>query len=97
MIFTKIWGEDVEIRFHTSYYELDRLFPKGKNKKVIVLIGLNRKAYGYLIADRSKNKKAKDRKKCFINRKLKFENYKNCLEATQLDNKIKYLEKIKLT
>ena len=26
-------------------------------------------------------------------RKLKFENYKNYLEATQLDNKIDYLEK----
>ena len=38
MIFTKIWGEDVEIRFHTSYYELDRPLPKGKNKKVIVLM-----------------------------------------------------------
>ena len=35
----------------------------------------------------------KDTKKCVIKRKLKFENYKNCLEATQLDNKIKYLEK----
>ena len=31
-----------------------------------------------------------------IKRKLKLENYKNCLEATQLDNKIKYLEKNKL-
>ena len=28
-----------------------------------------------------------------MERKLKFENYKNCLEATQLDNEIKYLEK----
>ena len=34
-------------------------------------------------------------KKCVMKRKLKFENYKNCLEATQLDNKIKYLEKYK--
>ena len=31
---------------------------------------------------------------CII--KLKFENYKNCLEAIQLDNKIKYLEKNQL-
>ena len=38
-----------------------------------------------------KIKKAKDTKKCVIKRKLKFENYKNCLEATQLDHKIKYL------
>ena len=34
---------------------------------------------------------------CFIKRKLKFENYKNCLEATQLENTISYLEKIKST
>ena len=34
---------------------------------------------------------------CVIKRKLKFENYKNCLEATQLENKINQLEKIKLT
>ena len=32
-----------------------------------------------------KNQKAQ--KKCVIKRKLKFENCKNCLEATQLDNK----------
>ena len=32
-----------------------------------------------------------------MKRKLKFGIYKNCLEATQVDNKIKYLEKIKLT
>ena len=32
---------------------------------------------------------------CVMKRKLKFENYKNCLEATQLDNIMKYLEKYK--
>ena len=26
-------------------------------------------------------------------KKLKFENYKNCLQVTQLDNKTSYLEK----
>ena len=46
--------------------------------------------------DGSENKKAKGTIKCVIKRKLKFENYKNCLEATQLDNKIKYLEKNKI-
>ena len=40
-----------------------------------------------------KIKKQKAQKKCVIKIKLKFENYKNCLEATQLDNQIKYLEK----
>ena len=33
----------------------------------------------------------------YLKKKLKFENYKSCLEAAQLDNEIKYLEKIKLT
>ena len=31
--------------------------------------------------------------KSFRKRKLKFENYKSCLEAAQLENKIIYLEK----
>ena len=31
-------AEDVETRFDTSNYELDRPLPKGKNKKVIGLI-----------------------------------------------------------
>ena len=39
-----------------------------------------------------KNKKGKGKKKCVIKRKLKFENYKNCLEATHLENKINHLE-----
>ena len=43
-----------------------------------------------------KIKKAKGTKKCDIKRKLKFENYKNCLEATELENKINYLEKNKI-
>ena len=36
--------------------------------------------------------KKQDTKRCVMKRKLKFENYKNCLEAAQLDNKIGYLE-----
>ena len=43
-----------------------------------------------------KEKKAKGRKKCVTKRKLKFENYKNCLEATRLENKINHLEKNQL-
>ena len=43
--------------------------------------------------DCSEDKKAKGTKKCIIKRKFKFEIYKNCLEATQLENKINYLEK----
>ena len=39
-----------------------------------------------------KLKKAKPTKTCVIKRKLKFENYRNCLKATQPDNKTNYLE-----
>ena len=42
------------------------------------------------------NKKANDKKKSIIKRKLKFEDDKHCLEATQLKNKINQLEKNKL-
>ena len=82
---------------------------KGKHRKVIGLtkdelgakimtkfVGLREKTYSYLIYDGSEEK-AKGPKKCVIKRKLKFGNYKNCLEATHLDNKIKCLQKIKFT
>ena len=87
-------AEDVETRFDTSNYELDRPLPKGKNKKVIGLMkdelgeqimkelfGLRVKAYSYLKENNDEDKKAKGTKKCAIKRKLKFENHKNCLEA----------------
>ena len=35
-------------------------------------------------------------KKCVIKRELKLENYKSCLEATQLENKKNHLEKNKI-
>ena len=60
-------------------------------------VGLGAKTHSYLIDDSSEDKKAKGTKTCVMKRKLKFENYKNCLEATQLENTISYLEKIKLT
>ena len=59
------------------------------------LVELRGKTYRYSINDGNEDKKAKDTKKCVIKRKLKFENYKNCLEANQLYNKINYLEKNK--
>ena len=102
-------AEDVETRFDTSNYELDRPLPKGKNKKVIGLmkdelggkvmvkfVGLRGKTYNYLIDDDSEDKKAKDTKICVIKRKIKFENYKNYLQATQFENKINYLEENKI-
>ena len=69
--------------------ELDR-------KIMIKFAGLRAKTYSYLIDDGSEDKKAKGTKKCVIKGKPKFENYKNSLEATQLENKINHLEK-KLT
>ena len=41
-----------------------------------------------------KRKKQKTQK-CVIKRKLKFKKQKNCLEATQFENKINYLQKSK--
>ena len=90
-----------------SNYELDRPLPKGENKKIILLMKdkLCRKIIGKICWIKSKNlslddgsedKKAKGTKKYVIKIKVKFENYKICLEATQLDNKINYLEKIKI-
>ena len=44
-------------------------------------------------SDGSEYKKTKDTEMCVITEKRKFENVKNYLEATQLENKINYLEK----
>ena len=96
---------DFEARFDTSSYELNRPLPKGKNKKVIGLmkdelagkitkkfVALRPKTFSFLIDDNNEDKKQKAQQ-CVIKTKLKFEDYKNCLEATQLENKTKYLEK----
>ena len=53
---------------------------------------LRPKTYIYLTGDTDK-KKANDRKKFVVKRNLKLEDYKHCLEATQLENKINHLEK----
>ena len=63
---------------------------------VTELIGLTAKIHSYLINDGSENKKAKGTKRCVIKRNPKFEDYKNYLEATQLENKINHLEKNKI-
>ena len=55
-------------------------------------IGLRVKIYNYLIGDGREDKKPKRTKKCIIKEKLKFQDYKNCLEATQLENKINNIE-----
>ena len=92
--------EDVKTRFDTSNYELSKPFSKGKSKKSTGLmkdeLGGKIMTYSYLIDDDSKDKKAKGTKKCVIKRKRKIEDYKNCVEAAQLENKINHLEKNKI-
>ena len=41
-------------------------------------------------------KKAKFTKKCVIKRKIKFEDYKNCLKATKLENRVNQPRKNKV-
>ena len=90
--FYKDIANDVEKRFDTSNYEVNRPLPTGKNKKVIVLmkdelggkiimefVTLRPKTYLYLTDDCKENKKAKGTKKCVIKRMIKFNDYKNCL------------------
>ena len=83
---------DVEKRFDTSNYEVDRPLPIGKNKKVMGLmkdelggrifkefVALRPKTYSYLTDDCKEDKKAKGTKKCVIKGMIKFNDYKNCL------------------
>ena len=60
------------------------------------LVGLRAKTYSYIEDDGSETKKVRGTKRCVIKRKLKFEDYKNFLEATQLENKVNHLEKNKI-
>ena len=84
-------------RFDTSNYEVNRPLPAGKNKKVIGLmkdelggkiitefVTLRSKTYSYLTDDCEEDKKAKGTKKCIIKRRLKFNDYKDCLLNNQV-------------
>ena len=90
--FYKDIANDVEKRFDTSNYEVDRPLSTGKNKKVIGLmkdelggkiitefVTLRPKTYSYLTDDCKEDKKAKGTKKCVIKRMIKFNDYENCL------------------
>ena len=90
--FYKDIANDVEKRFDTSNYEVNRPLPTGKNKKVIGLmkdelggkiitefVALRPKTYSYLTDDCKENKKTKGTKKSVIKRMIKFKDYKNCL------------------
>ena len=90
--FYKDIANDVDKKFDTSNYEVDRPLPTGKNKKVISLmkdelgggiitefVALRPKTYSYLTEDCKENKKAKGTKKCVIKRMIKFDDCKKCL------------------
>ena len=83
---------DVDKRFDTSNYEINRPLPTGKNKKVIGLmkdelggkmitefVTLKPKTYSYSTDDGKEDKKAEGTKKCVIKRMITFNDYKNCL------------------
>ena len=58
------------------------------------IVGLRAKTYRYLKGNNDEDIKPKGTKMCVIKRKLRFKDYKNCLEASQIENKINHLEKI---
>ena len=85
-------ANDVENRFDTSNYEVNRPLPMGKNKKMIGLmidelggkiitefVTLRPKTYSYLTDDGKADKQAKGTKKCIIKKMIKFNDYKKCL------------------
>ena len=90
--FYKDIANDVENRFDTSNYEVNRPLPTGKNKKIIGLMKdelggkiitefatLRPKTYSFLTDDGKEDKKAKRTKKCIIKKMIKFNDYKKCL------------------
>ena len=85
-------ANDVENRFDTSNYEVNRPLHMGKNKKVIGLmkdklggkiitefVTLRPKTYSFLTDDGKEDKKAKGTKKCIMKKMIKFNDYKKCL------------------
>ena len=95
--FYKDIAYDVEKRFDTSNYEINRPLPIGKNKKMIGLmkdelwgkimtefVAFRPKTYSYLTDDYKEYKKAKETKKCVLKRRLKFSDYKDCLLNNQI-------------
>ena len=91
-----LYAEDAEARVDISNYDLNRSHPKRENKKVISVmkdeldqkiikesVGLRAQDYRHLIDDCGEDCAKKN---CVIKRKHNTEDYKHCLEATQLEN-----------
>ena len=93
-------AKDVQTRFDTLNYEKGKLLPKGRKyfgRKIMTEFHtLRPEMCSYLMDDNGENKKPKDTKGCAIKRKIQFKDYKNCLEATQLENKSIQIEKNKI-
>ena len=81
-------AKDVDKKYDTTNYTVERPSPMGMNKKVIGMmkdefggkimkefIGLRPKCYSYLTDDGKIDKKAKGTKKCVIKKDLIFDNY----------------------
>ena len=107
-VFYKDIANDVEKRFDTSNYEVNRPLPTGKDKKVIGLmkdelggkiimefVTLRPKTYSYLNDDGKEDKKAKGTKKYVIKRMIKFNDYKNCLlkDEVKLKSQQRFISK----
>ena len=59
-------------------------------------VALRAKIYNYLkylTNNNDADRKTKGREKCVIKTELKFQDFKNYLKATQLENKINHLKK----
>ena len=95
--FYKDISNDVENRFDTSNYEVNRPLPIGKNKKIIGLmkdelggkiitkfVTLRPKTYSFVTDDGKEDKKAKGTKKCIIKKMINFNDYKKCLFNDEL-------------
>ena len=91
-------AEDVQTRFDTSDYELNRPLPKRKKNKTIgrmkdelgerimkEFLGLRAKTYSYLIDSGSENKNVKGTKMSVIEKANKLENKINHLEKNEID------------
>ena len=94
-------AEDVDKRFDTSNFMIDRALPIGKNKKVIRWTNHEKmcqnktKTYSDSKDNNDEDQKAKQTKKCVTKRNLKCRDYKKCLKASRIENKINSLEKKK--
>ena len=106
--FYKDIANDVQNRFDTPNYEVNRPLPTGKNKKIIgfmkdelggkiimEFVTLRPKTYSFLTDNGKEDKKAKGTKKCLIKKMIKFNDDKKCLlnDGVMLKPKQRFISK----